>query len=38
MYHDFKEDSDLTSFEIREKDKSLRSVLIPLTINENINA
>lgn len=36
MYHDFKEDNDLTPIEIREKDKSLRSVLVPLTINENI--
>lgn len=36
LYHDDKESNGLTSQEIREKDKSLRGVLNPLTVSENI--
>lgn len=36
IYHDFKEENGLTAFDISEKDKSLRSVLIPLSFEENI--
>lgn len=36
LYHDFKETKGLTALEIRDKDKSLRSKLIPLSLDENI--
>lgn len=36
LYHDLKEENGLTPLEIREKDKSLRSRLTPLTLEENI--
>ena len=35
LYHDFKEREGLDAMEIREKDKSLRGVMRPLTVAEN---
>ncbi|MDF2879462.1 MAG: hypothetical protein K0R54_19 [Clostridiaceae bacterium] len=37
LYHDFKEEHHLSTEAIREKDKSLRGIMTPLTVEENIN-
>ncbi len=35
-YHDFKEEHGLSAKDIRDKDKSLRGVLVPMHVHENI--